>query len=209
MTTDLLPPNRSVFETGLVEGLTDTLPIPYSQILDPQTTPVEFLPWLAVHESVDLWYADWPEARKRQMIAEAAELAALKGTHAGAVRYLGYVDAEVIDTVAYPARFVMGQSALGITPINHPAFKARYLVKVYLARPVNAYEMHRSAIGKAALRSVDRTPVLRAKRALEVSKAPETEYLISVAWRRANALRDDIALSEARNVGGWTDRTRL
>lgn len=209
MTADLLPPNRSVFEEGLVDALTDDLPVPFRGIMNPETAPAEWLPFLAVNESVDLWYSDWPEARKRQMIAEAIELAALKGTHEGAVRYLSYVDAEVVDTVSYPARFVMGQSALGITPINHPPFKARYLVKVYLARPVNAYEMYRSAIGKAALRSVDRTPVMRAKRALEVSKAPETEYLISVAWRRQNALRDEIALSDERNLGGWTDRTRL
>src|SRR5690606_19844942 len=103
------------------------------------TAPSEFLPWLAVHEGVRLWFSDWNDERKRKMIADAPALASIIGTHEAAVRFLEYVDAEVIDTVSYPARFVLGTSAVGITPLNHPPFRARYLVKVHLKMPVNAF----------------------------------------------------------------------
>lgn len=197
------------FEKALVTAYTDTLPVPIREILDPAVTPATFLPFGAAHESVDLWFDDWPEARKRQMVEEALELAALKGTHPGVVRFLGYVDAEVIDTVAYPARFVLGRSALGVTPLQHPAFKARYLVKVTLTAPLNAFRLGRSALGRAALRDVDLEPVRRAKRALQVAKAPPSEYLVSFAWRRPLRFRDEPLLDGRASFASAVDRQRL
>lgn len=206
---DVLPGNAKAFETAASFAMSDPLPVPIELIMDPDRTPERFLPFLAAHESVDLWMDDWDTLRKRKMIREALELAGLKGTHQGVVRYLGYVDAEVIDTIAYPARFVFGQSALGITPIAHPPFKARYLVKVELDRPFNAMELGRGAIGRAALRSVDLEPIRRAKLALSIARAPEAEYVVSFAWRRPARLRDAIPLSDQPPAGTYVDRVRL
>lgn len=206
---DLLDPEAQAFERVLARAMSDDLPVPIADIMNPATTPAEFLPFLAAHESVDLWFDDWPEARKRQMVAEALELAGLKGTHTGVVRYLGYVDAEVIDTVAYPARFVFGRSSPTFTPINHPPFKARYLVKVLLERPFNAFEIGRSALGFAAARTVDLEPIRRAKLAMSIAKAPEAEYLVSFAWRRAATFGDAILFDDAAPFGAFIDRATL
>lgn len=214
----LLPSNSGAFERALAAGMSDDLPVPYAQIMDPYETPVRFLPWLAFHHSVDLWYEDWPEARKREIIAQYAgrstvrpgdRLPEYKGTHEGVIRFLGFVDAEVIDFVSYPARFVMGLSSPSFTPIGHPPFKARWLVKVLLDKPANAFVLGLSALGKAALRSVDLTPVKRAKEAMRAAKAPETEYLITTAWRRPIIVGDDISFGDELPIGGFIDRTHL
>ncbi|MBC8161187.1 MAG: phage tail protein I, partial [Roseiflexaceae bacterium] len=46
---------------------------------DPYTTPAEFLPWLASWIDLDL-NTHWPEARQRQLLAEATELYRWRGT---------------------------------------------------------------------------------------------------------------------------------
>ena len=215
---DILPGNSDTFEKALAHAMSDELPVPYAQILDPYQTPVAWLPWLAAHYSVDLWFDDWAVATKREMIAQCAglsetypgeQLGDLKGTFEGLKRYLWFVGATVIDRVAYPARFVFNQSALGITPINHPAHKARYLVKVTLERPFNAFEIGRSAMGIAALREVDLEPIRRAKTALRVSKAPETEYVVSFARRRRATFGDGLTFDDELHFGGYIDRVRL
>lgn len=204
-----LPSSSGVFERALAAGMSDDLPIPFAQVMDPDTTPAPFLPFLASHRSVDLWYDDWSELRQRQMICEAPDLAELKGTHEGVVRFLGFVDAEVVDFVSYPARFVMGLSSPSYTPIGHPPFKARWLVKVLLDKPVNAFVLGLSALGRGALRKIDLTPVRRAKEAMRVAKAPETEYLITTAWRRQITFADEILIADGHPVGGYIDRTHL
>ncbi|MBP0440691.1 phage tail protein I [Tianweitania sediminis] len=206
---DILPSNSGPFERALALGLSDDLAVPFAEILDPATTPARFKPQLAAHESVDLWYDDWSDDRQRAMIAEAPALAKIKGTHEAAVRFLGYVDAEVIDRRAYPARFVLGLSSPTFTPLNHPAFKARYLVKVHLKKPLNAFVLGRSALAQGALRTVDLEPIRRAKFALQVSKAPETEYLVTFAWRRPATFGDAIPLGDDLPFGGYVDRTTL
>ncbi|MET0170903.1 MAG: phage tail protein I, partial [Agrobacterium vaccinii] len=117
----LLPSSSDVFELALASGMSDDLPIPYAEIMDPYRTPVRFLPWLAAHHSVDLWFDDWPDDRKREMIAQcagvstiypASPLAALKGTLAGLKRYLAFVDAEIVDRIAHPSRFTFGRAVI-------------------------------------------------------------------------------------------------
>lgn len=215
---EIVPAECGALERALAAAMSDDLPVPYAQMMDPYQTPGAWLPWLAGHHSVDLWYDDWPEARKREIIAQYAGrsviypgevLPEMKGSHTGALRYLAFVDAEVIDRVAYPARFVAGRAALGITPLNHPAFKARWLAKVILEKPVNAFVLGRSAAGRAALRTVDLTPIYRAKAALRVAKAPETEYLVSFAWRRRATFGDEIPFGDDLPVGGFIDRNIL
>lgn len=186
MTTpaDLLPPNASLFERALAGTASATLEVPLRAAAYGASAPAAFLPFLAIHNSVDLWFEDWPLARKRDMIEQAIELGWLKGTRQATIRYLGFVDAQLIAAVSYPARFVIGKSSVGPIPIGHPPFKARHTVKVTLHRRPAAFEIMRSGIGLAALRPVSREPIERAKLAMRTAKAPETEYLVSFSWRR-------------------------
>ncbi|MDG3580420.1 phage tail protein I [Rhizobium sp. YJ-22] len=215
----LLPPSSTqAWEYAIAAGMSDELPVPYAQLMDPYETPAQWLPWLAGHYAVDLWYEDWPEARKREIIAQYAgvsvvypgeALPELKGSHIGVLRYLSFVDADVIDFISYPARFVMGLSAPSFTPVGHPPFKARYLVKVMLDKPVNAFVLGLSALGHGAVRNVDLTPVRRVKEAMRIAKAPSTEYLVTAAWRRQITFADEILIADGRPIGGFIDRTHI
>lgn len=180
----LMVQEASPYERSLAAAMSDDLPIPFRQIMDPMATPEEWLPWLASHRSVDLWYSDWPIERKRQMVAEAIRLAQIKGTRSGLIAFLSYVDAQLVSAVAYPRHFVFGRSAIGIQPIQFPPFLGRYLVKVRLRRHIRSLVLGRSAFGKHALIPVDLDPIERAKLAARVSKAPETQYTATFAHRR-------------------------
>tara|TARA_R110002020_G_scaffold15555_35_gene55422 strand:- start:1906 stop:2640 length:735 start_codon:yes stop_codon:yes gene_type:complete len=213
-----LVPDPDAFETALGEALSDRIEVPLREIMDPYQTPAAFLPFLAAHYSVDLWFDDWPEERRREMIAQCAgrsvlypgeRLAALKGTRKGLKRYLGFVDAEIVRVVSHPTRFVIGRSAIGWRPIAHPPFTAHYLVKLPLKRPPNPFEINKAAIGRASLSSVDLEPIRRAKLAMTIAKAPETLYSVSFAWRRRIQVSDAIPLDGGHHVGGFVDRTRL
>ncbi|MDQ0314853.1 phage tail protein I [Amorphus orientalis] len=218
MTAADLLPDPAAFERALAEATADDLPVPIDQILDPYETPSAFLPFLAAHWSVDLWFDDWAEARKREMIAQSAgrstihpgeRLAELKGTREGLKRFLAFVDAEIVRVVSHPCRFVVGRSGVGWRPIAHPPLTAHYLVKLPLQQPAHAFEINRAAIGRASLRSVDLEPIRRAKLAMTVGKAPETLYSVTFAWRRHITLSDSIPLDGSHHIGGFVDRTRL
>jgi P2-related tail formation protein len=206
------------FEKALIAGMTDDLPIPYDIIMDPYRTPARFLPWLAAHHSVDLWYDDWSEERKREMIAQcagvstdypASPLAALKGTLVGLKRYLAFVDADIIDRIAHPARFTFGRAVIGRTPIAHQPFTAHYLVHVTLRAPKNHFQIGRSAFGRAALTSVDLEPIRRAKRAMVTAKTPDTLYTVSFAWRRPITLQDAVKIDGGTSPDSYRQRQHL
>ncbi|WHA40917.1 phage tail protein I [Agrobacterium larrymoorei] len=214
----LLPSSSDKFEHALAAGVSDDLPVPYAEILDPYRTPVRFLPWLAAHHSVDLWFDDWSQTRKREMIAQcagvsvlfpASPLAALKGTLAGLKRYLAFVDAEIVDRVAHPARFTFGRAVIGMTPVAHKPFVAHYLVKITLTAPKNRFQIGRCAFGRAAMTSVDLEPIRRAKRAMQTAKVPETQYSVSFAWRRNLTFQDQPFIDGSHAFGGFVDRKRL
>jgi len=206
---DILYREAGPFERALAKALSDTLPVPLVELLDPSRTRPEYLPFLAAHESVDLWFDDWSEARKRRMVDEALHLAALKGTRAAIAAYLPYVDAEVIERVSYPRRFVIGRSALGLQPIGHQPFTAHLLVRVPLRRPANAMIIGRSAIARAGLRTVDQTPLRRVERAIVVSKAPETLISVNYGHRRPVTIDDGFPLDGTFLLGGYLHRKRL
>lgn len=209
MTTNILPQSAELAERALHRAMQDDLPIPLSVILDPAQTPAEWLPFLAVHEGVRFWFADWSEARKREIIAEWTELAGLIGTRAAAARFLAYVDAEIIHKISYPAQKPIGRWALGRHPINHPSFKARFLVKTELKAPKRAFVIGRTAIGRGALSPPSTEPLRRAKAALTISKSPETAYAVSFAHRVRRTLRDGIDLRAGHVLGSFKDRVRL
>lgn len=214
----LLSGEAKAFERAVAAGMSDELPVPYAEIMDPYQAPERFLPWLAAHHSVDLWFDDWPTARKREMIAQcagvstvypASPLGSLKGTLAGLKRYLEFVDAEIVHRIAHPSRFIFGEAVLGQTPINHVPFLARYLIKVSLVAPNGYFQIGRSAFSRRYLRSVDLEPLRRAKRAAQTAKTPETQYTISFAWRRSITFQDNIPIDGSHVFDGWLDASRL
>lgn len=215
----LLPSSSDRFEHALAAGMSDDLPVPYDEIMDPYRTPERFLPWLAAHHSVDLWFEDWPTERKREMIAQCAgvstvypndpPLGEMKGTFKGLERYLDFVDATVRHRVAHPSRFIFGKAILTQTPISHPPFMAKYLIRVGLTAPQGFFQIGRSAFSRRYLRGVDLEPIRRAKLAAAISKTPDTEYTISFAWRRGITFQDNIPIDGSHIFGGFRDRLRL
>jgi phage tail P2-like protein len=214
----LLPSSSGSFERAIAAGMSDTLPVPLDVVMDPYETPVAFLPWLAAHHSVDLWFEDWPVARKREMVAQcagvstaypASPLSALKGTFEGLKRYLEFVDAEIVDRIAYPSRFTLGRAVLGRTPVGHQPFVAHYLVRVLLQAHGNRFQIGRSAFGRSALTLVDQERLRRAKLAMAISKFAETQYTVTFAWRRGITFQDNLPIDGSHVFGGFIDRTRL
>lgn len=206
MSADLLPPNATAFERAIAEAATDALPVPIRELLDPAQTLSVFLPFLAEHESVDLWFDDWPIERKRAMIADGLRLASLKGTRVGLRGFLTYVDATLVSTIAHPRRFVLGQSALGVQPLKFPIYTALYLIKVRLRRHRRGLVFGRGALGRHALVPVDREPIRRANIAATVSKAPATQYTATFAHRR-RPFFDEMAFG--MGFDQFIDRTSL
>jgi phage tail-like protein len=205
----ILPSNATAFERAVAAGLTDTLPVPIRDILDPAVTPEAFLPFLAAHDSVDLWFSDWSVGRKRAMVEEAVTLARLKGTRAGVIRFLSYVDGTLVDAISYPERFILGRAIIGRTPINHPAFVARYLVKVETFKKPRAFILARSILGRHILKTPDRTKLRRALAAIRVAKALESEVRVDFAHKRQTTLDDGMPLDPGSLLGAWRARSQL
>jgi phage tail-like protein len=205
---DLLA-DAAPFEKALAAAMQDTLPVPLRAALSAADAPAAFVPFLAAHESVDLWFDDWSLPRKRAMIDDALRLARLKGTRLGLREFLAYVDAQVISAVAHPRRFVLGRSAVGIQPLQFPAYTARYLIKVGLKRHVRSFALGRAAAGKHGVLSVDREPIRRAKIAASVSKGPGTQYTATFAHRRRPTFGDGIGFGDGHHFGDFVDRTSL
>lgn len=205
----LLPANASIYEVALAEGMSELPPALIREAMDPATTPLSVLPFLAVHRHVRLWYPDWSEARRRQMAQEGPELAGLVGTQAAAARFLAFVDAEIIGKVSYPSRFVQSRAVLGRTPIGHPPFLARYLVKVETFTPPRAFVLGRSILGPARLKRPTREPFNRALAALRVAKAPETEYRVDFAHLRPLSIADAPPLDGTYALDAYVSRTWL
>ncbi len=206
---ELLPAASGPFTRALAFAASDELPVQLAEIMDPERTPERFLPFLAAHESVDLWYDDWPVSRKRRMVDEAASLARLKGTRAAAKAFLPFVDTDIRHKVSYPSRSPVGRIAAGITAINFPNFTARYLLKTPMRKPYRGISVGYSAVGKAVARTPDLTPLRRAKEALVVSKAAETAYSVTFAHRIQKTLDDAPDLGAGFVLGSFKNRKRL
>jgi phage tail-like protein len=81
---------------------------------DPQTTPPEFLPWLASWVALSL-RADWEEATRRSFIQQIVVLYRLRGTKAGLQQMLELYTREkvdIFDAFAEPAHFFQVQLTL-------------------------------------------------------------------------------------------------
>jgi P2-related tail formation protein len=205
----LLQRESTALERAIAFAISDVLPVPYRQILDPDTAPEAWLPFLAANESVDLWFNDWSVARKRLMIKQAAFLAQIVGTRVAAERFLAFVDTQVIHKVSHPARRPVGQIAAGIHPIAHLDYTARFLLKVDLHAHKRSICVGRSAIGRSAVLGVNLEPLRRAKLALTLSKAPESAYSVVFSHRVPRTLDDGLNLAQGIPIESFKDRIRL
>lgn len=79
---DLLPPNASPLERAFsqVTARLGEVPTPQRDLWNPDTCPVELLPWLAWTLSIDAWNSEWPEHVKRQLVRTAIDIQRRKGT---------------------------------------------------------------------------------------------------------------------------------
>jgi phage tail P2-like protein len=91
MSDSLLPHNATAPERTLeaVTGPAQVPPVLIRAIWDPESCPVELLPWLAFAFSVDVWDAEWPEEMQREVIRRSFEVHQHKGTRKAVERALG------------------------------------------------------------------------------------------------------------------------
>jgi len=91
----LLPPGATPLEIALAGGTArlSAVPIPLDALWDPAACPLAILPWLAWSLSVDSWDPAWPEATKRQAVADSIKLHRLKGTRWAVERVAARYDA--------------------------------------------------------------------------------------------------------------------
>lgn len=83
MAVTLLPPTASALERAIAQvdaERLEAIEVKISTLWNPWACPAPFLPWLAWSFSVDVWNADWPEAKKRAVIAASFEVHRRKGT---------------------------------------------------------------------------------------------------------------------------------
>ena len=96
MAARLLPGNATELERNAAQALAqiERVPVPLRDLWNPDTCPLELLPYLAWAFSVDRWSPAWPESAKRAAIRAAYFIHARKGT-IGALRRvvepLGYL----------------------------------------------------------------------------------------------------------------------
>lgn len=79
----LLPVNRSPLEAALDMGfakLLERVDPPFPELMDPQKTPADFLPYLAADRGTPEWSSDDSEQKKRTNVAATWPTARLAGT---------------------------------------------------------------------------------------------------------------------------------
>lgn len=78
----LLPPGSTPLERGLEHAAAriDDLPAPLRDLWNPDTCPIDRLPYLAWALSLDSWSSDWPAEVKRARVRSAIAIQRRKGT---------------------------------------------------------------------------------------------------------------------------------
>ncbi|MBC2659692.1 phage tail protein I [Pseudomonas sp. MSSRFD41] len=142
----LLPSNATALErqAALALAQIQRVPIPLRQLWNPDTCPVELLPYLAWAFSVDRWDSKWPEAAKRSAIRSSHYIHSRKGT-IGALRRvvepLGYL-IEVLEWWQTVPEGVPGTFAIKIGVLETGITEEMYQELTWLvddARPVTRH----------------------------------------------------------------------
>jgi len=118
MAAVLLPGNATELERIAAQALAqiERVPVPLRDLWNPDTCPIELLPFLAWAFSVDRWSQAWPESAKRSAIKASYFIHAHKGT-IGALRRvvepLGYL-IEIVEWFKTVPEGVPGTFALKV-----------------------------------------------------------------------------------------------
>ncbi|AZF57440.1 MULTISPECIES: phage tail protein I [Pseudomonas] len=142
----LLPANSTPLERQAAQALAQIqrVPIPLRQLCNPDTCPVELLPYLAWAFSVDRWDGKWSEAAKRAAIRSSHYIHSRKGT-IGALRRvvepLGYL-IEVLEWWQTTPNGVPGTFAIKVGVLETGITEEMYQELTWLiddARPVTRH----------------------------------------------------------------------
>ncbi|ANF87748.1 Tail protein I [Pseudomonas antarctica] len=142
----LLPGNSTPLERQAAQALAQIqyVPIPLRQLCNPDTCPVDLLPYLAWAFSVDRWDSKWTEAAKRAAIRSSHYIHSRKGT-IGALRRvvepLGYL-IEVLEWWQTTPQGVPGTFAIKVGVLETGITEEMYQELTWLiddARPVTRH----------------------------------------------------------------------
>lgn len=80
--SDLLPPSVTPQERALAKTMVraSSLPLPARDLWNPDTCPIELLPWLAWAFSLDDWDVTWTAAQQRSAVKDSYRVHRHKGT---------------------------------------------------------------------------------------------------------------------------------
>lgn len=146
MVARLLPGNATELERLAAHALAqiDRVPVPLRDLWNPDTCPIELLPFLAWAFSVDRWSQAWPESAKRSAIKSSYFIHAHKGT-IGALRRvvepLGYL-IEIVEWFKTVPEGVPGTFALKIGVLDTGITEEMYQELTWLiddARPLTRH----------------------------------------------------------------------
>lgn len=134
----MLPSSATAQEVALAETVArlSAVPVPIRDEWNPDTCPVELLPWLAWAFGCDEWSPAWSEDAKRQTIREAVLVHQRKGSVWSVRRTLanaGYGTAQIIEGI-YGAVHDGTISHDGFTTYGNPEDWAKY--RVILDQPI-------------------------------------------------------------------------
>lgn len=78
----LLPPNATPLELAVEASVARVadVPVPIRDLYSPDDCPIDLLPWLAWHLSVDSWKSYWSEEIRRARVRSAMTIHRQKGT---------------------------------------------------------------------------------------------------------------------------------
>lgn len=113
MTANLLPKNSTPFERSVEQSNAERYPLPSQLARDfknPETCPLELLPFLAYELSVDTWSDDWSETRKRATVAKAFDLHRKKGTLSALKTAASIAGAELVRAIVPPSKIFAAPS---------------------------------------------------------------------------------------------------
>lgn len=83
MTSSLLPPNATTLDRAaeaVSVAALQAIAQPHRALWNPDTCPLEHLPWLAWAMGVEAWRADWAENIKRAIVRNAIQVQRRRGT---------------------------------------------------------------------------------------------------------------------------------
>lgn len=86
----LLPPNSTKTERSIERAMarSSELPVKIRDLWNPDTCPLNLLPWLAWSLGVTKWDSQWSELQKRSVVRNALFVKRYKGTYAAVERAL-------------------------------------------------------------------------------------------------------------------------